>query len=436
VRGIVAQRLNETHSIGRPITLHTSYADREPFVAYHPPSNDFLLVWEFDQTKDNKSVIGAVVLGGTPLVARNATPNVVGSTIERIGGQLTVAHDHDAQLAYSPQEDVFLLTWEVDGDSGEKEVVCSLVTPYAGATNKFKVVGNASHPYDRKPSPVYTPFTNEFFIAYESGPNPVYTGIEGVAFSANGLERRADPFAVSQDLNLEHAPTAALSSTCGAIFTLWASDTSLPTRSYYASAPSAAKRELPVASFVQATSSSENKNNVKERGGPIAFSVTSNNELRSKFSLGRRAPANEEAVPHVPLLANLPAKNNNNVAVQQAPPSTSSLQAILVCLPGRGACSAAGSPMPIPSKPNKDKDSDESSVMGVVLGLLGGVVVLAGLGIGGYVGWRRYPQIREWLESRRASAATGVWADESEFSISADAFTGSGEEDAAGDDEH
>jgi hypothetical protein len=395
-----------------------------------PPSNDFLLVWEFDPANDNKSVIGAVLLGGTPLVARNATPNVVGSTVEKIGGQITVAHDHDAQLAYSPQDDVFLLTWEVDGDSGEKEVVCSLVTPYAGATNKFKVVGNASHPFDRKPAPVYTPFTNEFFIAYESGPNKVYTGIEGVSFSANNLEQRAAPFAVSQQLLLEHSPTAALSSTCGAIFTLWASDTSLSSRS--APAPPATEKE-PVASFVQ----SNNNRNDEERGGPIAFRVTPNSVLRSKFSLGKRAPANEEAVPHVRLLANLPAKKDNvNVAAEEAPPSTSSLQAILVCLPGRGACSAAASPTPIPSKPPA-KDGDESSVMGVVLGLLGAVVVLAGLGIGGYVGWRRYPQIREWLESRRAgAAATGVWADESEFSISADAFTGSGEEDTAGDDEH
>jgi hypothetical protein len=33
-----------------------------------------------------------------------------------------------------------------------------------------RVVGNASHPFDRKPTPVYSSFSDEFFIAYESGP--------------------------------------------------------------------------------------------------------------------------------------------------------------------------------------------------------------------------------------------------------------------------
>jgi hypothetical protein len=52
-RGISVQRLNETHAIGQPILLNTSYIDREPFLAYHPPSNDFLLVWDWDQNNDN-----------------------------------------------------------------------------------------------------------------------------------------------------------------------------------------------------------------------------------------------------------------------------------------------------------------------------------------------------------------------------------------------
>jgi hypothetical protein len=62
--------------------------------------------------------------------------------------------------------------------------------------------------------------------------------------------------------------------------------------------------------------------------------------------------------------------------------------------------------------------------MGVVLGLLGAALVLAGLGVGGFLGWRRFPQIREWWESRRSGApALGSWAEESEFSISVDAFS-------------
>jgi hypothetical protein len=35
--------------------------------------------------------------------------------LQSIGGVRTLAHDHDAQLAYSPKQDAFLLTWEVDG---------------------------------------------------------------------------------------------------------------------------------------------------------------------------------------------------------------------------------------------------------------------------------------------------------------------------------
>jgi hypothetical protein len=170
VRGISVERLNETHKLAGPIILNTSSHDREPFVAYHPPSNDFMLVWEFDANHDNKSEIGAVVVGGTPLKAKSTTPAVVGATIEEIGGVRTSAHDHDAQLVYSPSRDVFLLAWEVDGDSGEKEVVCNLVSPEARASSHFQVVGNASHPYDRKPSAVYSPFSDEFFIAYETGP--------------------------------------------------------------------------------------------------------------------------------------------------------------------------------------------------------------------------------------------------------------------------
>lgn len=55
-RGIVAMRLNETHTLGLPVTVNTSNTDREPFVAYHPPSNNFVVVWEWDNDKDNVRV--------------------------------------------------------------------------------------------------------------------------------------------------------------------------------------------------------------------------------------------------------------------------------------------------------------------------------------------------------------------------------------------
>lgn len=76
----------------------------------------------------------------------------------------------------------------------------------------------------------------------------------------------------------------------------------------------------------------------------------------------------------------------------------------------------------------------QASALGLVLGLLALVVVLAGMGGGGFVAWRRFPEIRAWWENRR-NTAEGVWAEEDEFSISIDAFTSSedtigGEDDA------
>ncbi len=94
-----------------------------------------------------KSEIGAVVVGGMPLQAESDEPKLVGATIEKIGinnnpyrsqsfgfdfihnfltvklyflclhvgDTLTLAHDHDARLAYSQTDDFFLLVWEVDG---------------------------------------------------------------------------------------------------------------------------------------------------------------------------------------------------------------------------------------------------------------------------------------------------------------------------------
>lgn len=434
-RGISVLRLNETHSIGQPILLNTSYIDREPFLAYHPPSNDFLLVWDWDQNNDNKTEIGALLVGGNPIVARSSVPNLVGSTVESIGGVRTLAHDHDAQLAYSPKQDAFLLTWEVDGDSGEKEVVCSLVSSKAKATGIFKVVGNASHPFDRKPTPVYSSFSDEFFIAYESGPNAKSTGIEGVAFAAKDLSADTEPFAVSQALDREHAPAVALSTTCGNIFTLWSSETSLSRRSL-----PAAQAKKPVATFAQqATAHLQAR---EENSGLTVRAYAP----RSKFSTGLRADETA-AVAHVYLPADFPSKVRSAAAAESADEatveprsSTASLQAVRVCLPGRGSCSAAGTPLPAPSaspapKPTKDEGGG-SNAMGVVLGLLGAAVVLAGLGVGGYVGWRRFPQIREWWEARRSGAhVLGTWAEESEFSISVDAFSND-DSGAADDDEH
>jgi hypothetical protein len=436
VRGIAVQRLNETHSVGEPILLNTSYVDREPFIAYHPPSNEFLLVWEWDQNNDNKSEIGAVIVGGMPLQARNTVPNVVGSTIEIIGGQRTYAHDHDAQLVYSPQQDSFLLTWEVDGDSGEKEVVCSLVSPLAQAVGGlFRVVGNASHPFDRKPSAVYSPFSDEYFIAYESGPNKDSTGIEGVAFSAKGLVADTDPFPVSQALDREHAPALALSSTCGNILALWSSETSLSRRS----SPVSPQSNKPVATFAEAITQPQAREE-KSAGELTARTYTP----RSKFSTSGKGGA----VAHVylPLQQDdLPSKvrisvtDESDTAAVKSRSSAATLQAIRVCLPGRGSCSAAGTPLPVPSTtpaPAKEEGGG-SNAMGVVLGLLGAALVLAGLGVGGFLGWRRFPQIREWWESRRSGApALGSWAEESEFSISVDAF--SNDESAAhhDDDDH
>jgi len=106
-RGIAAVRMNETHTLGPRITFNTSYSDHEPFIAYHPPTNNFVIVWEWDDDKDNvpihqpffiaeieprvsllihtfeqKSVIGAVLVTGTPLRSPNKRPNIVGSTVE------------------------------------------------------------------------------------------------------------------------------------------------------------------------------------------------------------------------------------------------------------------------------------------------------------------------------------------------------------------
>lgn len=66
--------------------------------------------------------------------------------------------------------------------------------------------------------------------------NAKSTGIEGVAFAAKDLSADAEPFAVSQALDREHAPAVALSTTCGNIFTLWSSETSLSRRSLPAAA--------------------------------------------------------------------------------------------------------------------------------------------------------------------------------------------------------
>lgn len=92
----------------------------------------------------------------TPL---STTPTIVGSTVEVqvlpltkyvtihsygpipqiIGGQPTIAHDHDAQLVYSTQSNAFLLAWEVDGWSS---------LPYAGALGECE----AQHMSDYHPN--------------------------------------------------------------------------------------------------------------------------------------------------------------------------------------------------------------------------------------------------------------------------------------------
>jgi hypothetical protein len=62
--------------------LGTDYVDREPFITYHPPTNKFFVVWEWDQDNNQQTEIGAVIVSGVPLAAENTAPNLVGSTVE------------------------------------------------------------------------------------------------------------------------------------------------------------------------------------------------------------------------------------------------------------------------------------------------------------------------------------------------------------------
>jgi hypothetical protein len=62
--------------------LGTDYVDREPFITYHPPTNKFFVVWEWDQENNQQTEIGAVIVSGVPLAADNSAPNLVGSTVE------------------------------------------------------------------------------------------------------------------------------------------------------------------------------------------------------------------------------------------------------------------------------------------------------------------------------------------------------------------
>lgn len=81
-------------------------------------------------------------------------------------------------------------------------------------------------------------------------------------------------------------------------------------------------------------------------------------------------------------------------------------------------------------------DCSVQSAVGIVLGLLGAAVGLASLGVACFFVWKKFPQIQEWVEARRARGFEGVWAEESEFSISVDAFTGSGDDTASPEEEH
>jgi len=369
-------------------------------------------------------VIGAITLSGSPLTPLSTTPTIVGSTVEIIGGQPTIAHDHDAQLVYSTQSNAFLLAWEVDGDSGEKEVVCNLVTPdLKTRADTFRVVGNASHPYDRKPAPVYSSFSNQFFVAYESGPNQQLTGIEGVAFEATALRRVVDPFPVSAAISNEHGPSVALSSNCGNIFALWTSNSD-GLSSRHSTQTSPQTKKYPTSIFKTASAVVHVPEMRSEASIPF---TTEPYPISSKFSLPAIEAAEERsATPHF-YLSDLLLANVALVAATKATASSpsakapSSIQATRVCLPGRASCSA------LPTNTN-------ASALGLVLGLLALVVVLAGMGGGGFVAWRRFPEIRAWWENRR-NTAEGVWAEEDEFSISIDAFTSSedtigGEDDA------
>jgi len=418
-RGIAAVRMNETHTLGPRITFNTSYSDHEPFIAYHPPTNNFVIVWEWDDDKDNKSVIGAVLVTGTPLRSPNKRPNIVGSTVELIGTNVTIAHDHDAQLTYSPQDNHFLLTWEVDGDSGEKEVVASRINPDATAKRGFTVVGHKDLPFDRRPSVVYSAFSNDFLVTFESGTDPIATTIAAVALSSTNMSILTR-FRVSQALDREHAPATAISTNCGSVLALWASDTSLTTRSRRSNTRAKS-------TFAPAPAKSVRR---REESGAMTSSVY---KPYNKF-VG--AAGGEKAVPHVYFSAERMPWHASKQSSKRIPSDMSYLEAIQVCLPGRGSCSAGGSPLPAvspsPKPPSSHDDNGGGSAMVIVLGLLGAVLGLTGLGVLGFFIWRRSPQIREWIESRRARGFEGVWADESEFSISVDAFTGA-DDDASGE---
>jgi hypothetical protein len=197
--------------------------------------------------------------------------------------------------------------------------------------------------------------------------NAESTGIEGVAFAGKDLSADTDPFAVSQSLNREHAPAVALSTTCGNIFALWSSETSLSRRSLPAAAPASAlpppppldtslvalardphlvsffrsnrtrhatprhaEAKKPVATFAQATAHLQAR---EENSGLTVRAYAP----RSKFSTGLRA--DETAVAHVYLPADFPSKvrsaaESADDATAEPRSSTASLQAVRVCLPG------------------------------------------------------------------------------------------------------
>lgn len=209
--------------------------------------------------------------------------------------------------------------------------------------------------------------------------DPVSTQIEGIAFHSPDLSVTTNPFRVSQKLNREHAPSVAISSTCGSVLALWASDASLSKKAVRSDASCASL--VSSFSFVASvlTNSFYAVNDVPRslftsRRPDHSDSVVLSTSVyvpRNKFGGEKRFNefAHQDAVPHVYGREEMAPPHRERSTSKRDSSDRSNLELAQLCLPGRGSCTAAGTPLP-PSpkpKPKPDDHDDNGSVRALIV---------------------------------------------------------------------
>lgn len=339
-RGIAVQRLNATHLIGDSLLLGTDYVDREPFITYHPPTNKFFVVWEWDQENNQQTEIGAVIVSGVPLAADNSAPNLVGSTVEVTEEGYVSVHDHDAKVAYSTKDDLFLLIWEIDSADGDKEVVGTRMSTAAESLQPLLIIGSPANPYDRHPVPAYVPQVNEFLVVFESGRSANTTHVEMASFHSHTMHEHTVRFKLSRTFDNEHWPTVCVSANCTTALTVWRSGHNFvpshpPTEDeqYDNADEDYYKREAKSASAAKSFAAHP------EPGTPKPFAVNKlipsggDHGHKRMMPIGSSTKQRRSPKAAGESVAQVPAQRAHDQEV--APPA--SIQLSLVCLPGRNS---------------------------------------------------------------------------------------------------